>query len=343
MTLTTCPIWGTPAKLLSPKWSEMREFNSPRAGGRFKVHRDTIDDNPIKSTEQRVSISLWIADKNALSNETPFISEDNFEYISSYNRLNTSSMRDKFLAFFKSIRPGQTAPFNEDVSVFDINDKLHTDLLLASIGADSFGEGAALLEIMYEDNIVAHRAGYIKFTSKGYSAIDATVTKNESNKVFVAMWFDRSMEDAWRVGIKPSIEDCGYIPVRIDKIEQNGKIDDAIISEIKKSRFLIADFTCPISETAEGERYEPRGGVYYEAGFAHGLDMEVIFTCRDDMLNSLHFDTRQFAHILWSDPRKLRRQLYNRIGATVGEAPGAPGFGKSPVDPSAAAPSREDD
>jgi hypothetical protein len=338
-TRTNCPIWGTPANLISSELSEMREYYSPRAGGRFKVHRDTIDDNPIRSTNQRVSISLWIAEKNSQSNEIPFITDDNFSYISSYNRLNTSSMRDRFLSFFKSIRPGQTVPFNEDVSVFDINDDYHTDLLLANIGAESFREGAALLEIMHEDNVVVHRISYIRFTSKGYSAIDKMISNSESHKVFVAMWFDKSMEHAWRLGIKPAIEDCGYIPVRIDKVEQNGKIDDAIISEIKKSRFLIADFTCPISQFNELIKYEPRGGVYYEAGFAHGLGLEVIFTCRDDMLNALHFDTRQFAHILWSDPQELRRQLCNRIGATVGDAPGAPGFGRSPVDPSTDAPS----
>jgi hypothetical protein len=338
-TRTNCPIWGTPANLITSEWSEMREYYSPRAGGRFRIHRDTIDDNPIRTTEQKVSISLWIAEKNSQSNVIPLINDDNFSYISSYKRLNTSAMRDKFLSFFKSIRPGQTVPFNEDVSVFDINDRFHTDLLLSSIGADSFREGAALLEIMYEDNIVVHRASHIKFTSKGYSAIDVMVANNESQKVFVAMWFDASMEDAWRLGIKPAIEDCGYTPVRIDKVEQNGKIDDAIISEIKKSRFLIADFTCPFSESSGVLKYEPRGGVYYEAGFAHGLGMEVIFICRTDMLNSLHFDTRQFAHILWSDPQELRRQLCNRIGATVGDAPGAPGFGRSPVDPSTDAPS----
>jgi hypothetical protein len=339
ITPTDCPIWGTPANLISSEWSEMREYYSPRAGGRFKIHRNTIDDNPIKSTEQRVSISLWISERNSLSNDIPLITDDNFGYISSYGRLNTSLMRDRFLSFFKSIRPGQTVTFNEDVSVFDINDEFHTNLLLASIGADSFREGAALLDLMYEDGIVVHKASHIRFTSKGYSAIDVIVENIDSHKVFVAMWFDKSMEDAWRIGIKPAIQDCGYIPVRIDKVEQNGKIDDAIISEIRKSRFLVADFTCPVSQIDDVPKYEPRGGVYYEAGFAHGLGVEVIFTCRSDMIKSLHFDTRQFAHILWSDPQELRRQLCNRIGATVGDAPGAPGFGRSPVDPPTDAPS----
>ncbi len=37
-------------------------------------------------------------------------------------------------------------------------------------------------------------------------------------------------------------------------------------------RFMIADFT------------GHRGGVYFEAGFAHGLGIPVIWTCREDQL-----------------------------------------------------------
>ena len=34
--------------------------------------------------------------------------------------------------------------------------------------------------------------------------------------------------------------------------------------------------------------------VYYEAGFAQGLNIEVIFTCRKDILEHMDFDTRQY-------------------------------------------------
>ena len=89
-------------------------------------------------------------------------------------------------------------------------------------------------------------------------------------------------------------------PVRIDQQEHNNKIDDEIIAEIRRSRFVVADFT-------QGEK-GARGGVYYEAGFAQGLGIEVIFTCRKDVLdnNDIHFDTRQYNHIGWETPEELR-------------------------------------
>ena len=56
------------------------------------------------------------------------------------------------------------------------------------------------------------------------------------------------------------IKDAGYEAVRIDKQRHLNKIDDEIVAEIRRARFLVADFT-------QGET-GPRGGVYYEAGFS---------------------------------------------------------------------------
>ena len=76
---------------------------------------------------------------------------------------------------------------------------------------------------------------------------------------------------------------------------------------------MVADFT-------QGKT-GARGGVYYEAGFAHGLGIPVIFTCRNESLDKVHFDTRQYNHIVWTDPAKLRTDLRNRIAAVIGDGP----------------------
>ena len=127
------------------------------------------------------------------------------------------------------------------------------------------------------------------------------------------MWFDDSLESAYDEGIAPAIQDCGFDAKRIDLDPTVDKIDDAIISEIRRSRFLVADFT-------HGER-GARGSVYYEAGFAHGLGIPVIFTCRKDMIDEIHFDTRQYAHIQWDTTCELRNSLRDRILARIGEGP----------------------
>ena len=148
---------------------------------------------------------------------------------------------------------------------------------------------------------------------KGHRAIEQEVKNVDSSQAFVAMWFDSSMEDAYESGIEPAIEEAGYKALRIDRKEYINKIDDEIIAELRRSRFIVADFT----HGKDGAR----GGVYYEAGFAHGLDLPVIFTCREDGMKSLHFDTNHFNHIVWKNPQDLRRQLKNRILSVIGEGP----------------------
>ncbi|MSP43295.1 MAG: nucleoside 2-deoxyribosyltransferase [Alphaproteobacteria bacterium] len=151
-------------------------------------------------------------------------------------------------------------------------------------------------------------------TVEGYAHLAELATKQiNSSQGFVAMWFDDSMTEAYEKGIGPGIEDAGYKPLRIDKKEHANKIDDAIIAEIRRSRFVVTDFTHGDSGM--------RGGVYYEAGFAHGLGVPVFFMCRKDVLDKIHFDTRQYNHIDWTTPEELRKRLAERISAVIGDRP----------------------
>lgn len=132
--------------------------------------------------------------------------------------------------------------------------------------------------------------------------------RTESKQVFVAMKFgDPDLDKVFEDAIVPAVEQCGYHAYRIDRVQHNDKICDKIISEIKQSAFLIADFT-----------YH-RGGVYFEAGFAKGLGIPVIWTCREDDFENLHFDTRQYNHIIWSSAGVLKQSLIDRVKATIND------------------------
>ena len=122
-------------------------------------------------------------------------------------------------------------------------------------------------------------------------------TKTASSQAFVAMWFDPNMDSAWEYGFEPGIRDAGYRPIRIDKEHFNHKIDDEIEARIRQAEFLVADTT--------SEPGKPCPGVYYEAGIAKGICTPIIFTCHKSRINNLHFDIRQFNHIIWSTPEDL--------------------------------------
>ena len=121
------------------------------------------------------------------------------------------------------------------------------------------------------------------------------------------MWFNESTNELFNNVFSPAIKNCGYEPVRVDLIPHNNKICDQIISEIKSSQCLISDFT------------GHRGGVYYEAGFAHGLGIPVIFTCEETDLQNIHFDIRQYNFLTWKKHvlSEFIDKIQNRIKATL--------------------------
>lgn len=144
-----------------------------------------------------------------------------------------------------------------------------------------------------------------QLTVAGWEAV-APVSGGIHGTCFVAMSFHEDLKDAFERGIVPAVEkDCGFSVLRVDRIQHNESISERILSGIRTAQFVVADFTLQ------------RQGVYYEAGFAQGLGRVVIWTCRDTDVKNLHFDTRQFNHVIWKNPEDLRQQLTDRIRATV--------------------------
>ena len=148
----------------------------------------------------------------------------------------------------------------------------------------------------------------LMISPKGLLSLESS-PNTESFVGFCAMWFSDEVRPLFDEVIEPAIREAGYEPLRIDSKEHNNKIDDEIVASIRSARFVVADYT--------GER----GGVYYEAGFAHGLGLPVIFMAREK--TAIHFDTRQYNTIFWK-PDELsdaRDKLKNRILATLGRGP----------------------
>ena len=166
------------------------------------------------------------------------------------------------------------------------------------------------------EEVLAHELGFLaertsgtyRISAKGLLHLEAA-PNDDSSVGFCAMWFSSDVLTLWTDVIDPAIRAAGYEPLRIDSKQHNGKIDDEIMASIRASRFVVADFT------------GNRGGVYYEAGFAHGLGLPVIFMCREG--DDLHFDIRQYNCIFWKPDQleEAKSRLKNRILATLGQGP----------------------
>jgi hypothetical protein len=172
-------------------------------------------------------------------------------------------------------------------------------------------EAAELLRILiHDEHLTAGDNGLVRLSISGLLSVEAMSNQNnQSAQGFVAMDFADCMLDAWTNGFDLGIRKAGFRPMRIDNKDYIGGITDEIMSEIRQSRFVVADYT--------GQK----SGVYFEAGFALGLGLNVIPTCRADQIDSLHFDIRHLNTLPWTAPADLAANLSNRIQAVIGAGP----------------------
>ena len=312
--------------------------NSPRTGGKYEITDEAVKNLYDKDTVFRLKLTTWLAEQRLLMNiTTPQITGSVLGNITRRGRLPLNEQTNLLLKYLYE-KAGSKIGGKVEVRIMDKFEKIMYDQpnenisekrdgWLPSISVDYVCAYSETEDAGEADNmlIMLSKKGWLQYedlernyicelTFEGIERIAPIENQNiESNQAFVAMWFDPDMDKIYENAIAPAIEESGYKPMRIDKKNHNNKIDDEIVAEIKRSKFLIADFS------QNGE--EARGGVYYEAGFAKGLGIEVIFTCRKENEKNLHFDTRQYNHIIWESEKDLKTQLENRIGATVGDGP----------------------
>jgi hypothetical protein len=271
------------------------------------------------SDQQKARLTTWIVDQHRARERMPKVTSDVIDETNQRRPLRMSERKTRFLllASLSNFQASSTFKISGNT-----DDKYWHDsgAVCAWTESSSVREAQYFVGLLYQDGIVrlVDNSGAYQLTSKGFAQLEAVETGGASlRQCFIAMWFDPSMEGA-RKAIEEAVQDCDYRPMRIDAKEHGNKIDDEIIAEIRRSRFVVADFTCPTTDLEDKSKAAiARGGVYYEAGFAQGLRTPVIWTCRKDCLAFVHFDTRQYNHIDWQSPEELRQRLVNRIRAMV--------------------------
>ena len=322
----TCPIWSTPAAIGTVVGRlDLTSVNSPRAGGNYAVEDTAKNKLSTLNERDKVKLTSWLDEQRRFGILIPIITRDSIIEVQNRKERRIAERVDGILRYLESKLRGlgknvQICLFRSVADEELTEDHLIFFDLLRHSGSVDSDELTSLLNHLEERGYIDQTfesMGLIQnyfLTVEGYERLEEIEKPyQDSTKVFVAMWFDPSMDEVWEKGIRPAITEAGYEPVRVDKQEHVNKIDDEIIAEIRRARFVVADFT-----HGEGGA---RGGVYYEAGFAHGRGIDVIFTCHKDKFDDLHFDTRQYNHISWSEPGELRNALKNRISAVYGDGP----------------------
>lgn len=101
---------------------------------------------------------------------------------------------------------------------------------LAYTNAINFDELTEILDYLFELEYIYYagneptrqlldvRGLQIKICPNGWEYLEELRAINsESNQIFIAMWFDDQMKEAYTDGFEKGIEDAGYNPFRVDK------------------------------------------------------------------------------------------------------------------------------
>lgn len=302
-----CLIWGTPAEV-GYLVNDRYWVKSTRAGGRYKItgSAQAMINNGHLDEAGKAKLTTVLIDHRREREDAPMVDSTLLEGVKEARALPPATRADRLLRYIATIEsssPGHPV-------------RLGYPIVPGALAhSESWNDGQI-------DTLVQHlEAKRWLSLEKDLDEFQCTVTVSghdhlaeaeepKGREAFVAMWFDTSMNDAYRNGIEPGIRDAGFVSMRIDEKKDANRIDDDIIDAIKESRFVVADMT--------HGRDGVRGSVYFEAGFARGCGLKVIYCCRRDCFGGLPFDTRQYHHIAWDTPQELRRELAEKIRARIG-------------------------
>lgn len=305
--LYACPVCGSSSKEI-PSETDGCNADCPRCGRYFITGSALATLNHLKlSGRQIANLSGWLRENPEVT-----INSQNLDTLLALKNPSVSERAEKLIVAIEKV----SRFIGDDVSI--VYDNGANSWLSSSWSQNRYELAFLIEEYLKQEHgwikqkILTSSSITVQLTPSGYAYLDQLRQgQGEGVQGFCAMWFDKTVTPIWTEAIAPAISNAGYRPIKIDEVNHNNRIDDEILAQIRRSRFVVADFT--------GDR----GGVYFEAGFALGLGIQVIWTIRDEDLKGVHFDNRQYNFLQWNlkELPTFKKALQNRIEATLGFGP----------------------
>lgn len=253
-----------------------------------------------KNDYNQLRIGSWIIEQNSFG-VIPELKATDFDNLIS---LKDKKINQKYELLLKYMYSKKEINFEDQ--------KFHNKYLIL-FWCEDIGELFILLSKAVESKHLKKTSPiYYKYsiTYDGKEFVENLGLDNNSNKIFMAFHFTEEMKKEFELTIKRAVFDSSEgkleaVRVSSSTTDHDAKIDDELIGMIKSSKAIIADFT------------GNRTAVYYEAGFAMGLGIPVIWTCKKADVDNLSFDTRQYPHIIWENEEDLYKQVVNRLKAKI--------------------------
>jgi hypothetical protein len=300
-----CPICGSKASV--EEFTERTRVVCIRCG-KFALTDIARKLVPGLEQDEAIKISGWIREHESIT-----ISSDDLPLLRKLPNLTVGEKAEKIL-----IRLAKRFPKPGEIQ--DLSEGAHLEFMAVGRLTEDRELQFFIRDYLYAemDFLIRHELvtdlgddSRYSISPKGWAHLESLRHGNPESQIgFIAMWFDDSMNTA-QIAIESGIREAGYKPFRVDQKEHNNDITDEIIAGIRGCRFLVADLT------------GHRNGVYYEAGFAKGLGLEVVWLCRKSDEKDRHFDIRQLSTIFWEEDKlpELSKALQKRIEASIGRGP----------------------
>ena len=237
-------------------------------------------------------VSSYIREQNDLFKNTPFIDNDKFNEIV---HMKDKKIKEKFDLMITYIIKNDKVIYPEIIVKSWIKDEKEYRILFNKAVSEGF------IKMLNGSNPL----GVIdSITFEGLEYVENLEEPNKYLKnIFIAFNFIDDLIPIFNNQVKEAVEETGFTYTIVNQATKphDQKITDEIVAKIKSSKMIIADFT------------NSSTNVYFEAGFAMGMKIPVIWTCK--VGHEFSFDTGQFPHITWKDADDLKEQLINRIDA----------------------------
>ena len=160
-----------------------------------------------------------------------------------------------------------------------------------------------ILAELFPEGVIGIKAESERFLARRIGATDrlseAGITSEDKPLIFVAMPFDKKMDDIFHYGIRNAVNSAGFLCERVDQVSFTGDILDVIKRRIREASLLIADLTAA------------NPNVYLEVGYAWGVGIPTVLIAQD--AQELKFDVKGQKCIIYSGIRELEEKLSQEL------------------------------
>jgi hypothetical protein len=311
MTMGKCPVCGTPGASSQATVAGYADTDAVEClrCGRFLLREGLLQRRAINNS--RVSHALRTR-YDATPRKPPFLRDADLQpYQDDLSQIPPQQQLDNFILW---VGNNQGAPHEWAKS--DIHSLAAR--VGSAIGSDTSELGVTWIinefnsEGLYsfrrgsggpEESYQLKPKGWIRFGELNRRVID-------SRNAFMAMKFgDAKLDKVLKDCFQPAAARAGFTLRALNETPSAGLIDNQIRAAIRSARFVIADLS------------HANNGAYFEAGFAEGLGLPVIYTCEAVTFDEkkTHFDTNHMHTVTWDENKleEARRVLTDTIRNTL--------------------------